>query len=94
MAATSQQYMVAMGGHGTGLADGTKRRAKRLAKMWRLLLKQPCTVLQISKEMKVHWRTTYIDIVDLEIDPLEDGLVLRHLGNGWWRVCDIREPSA
>ena len=75
---------------GCGLAPQTKKRAMRLARMWLLLKAQPCTIVQLARSLDVYWRTVYLDVVDLQIDPLEDGHVLVMIGAGLWSVRDIR----
>jgi hypothetical protein len=86
----SQPSMVAVGGYGSGLAGQTKKRAVRLARMWLLLKERPCTIVQLSRELGVFWTAIYKDVVDLQLDPLEDGMVLTMVGCGLWRVHDIR----
>ena len=90
--ATSQTY-IAAGGHGCGMADGTHKRAVRLARMWLNLKAKPARVKDLAAAMDCHWRTVYIDLMDLTIDPLEDGYVLMMIGAGLFAVRDIRLPT-
>jgi hypothetical protein len=92
MAAASQTY-IAAGGHGCGAADGTHKRAVRLARMWLNLKAKPARVKELAALMDCHWRTVYIDIMDMTIEPLEEGYVLDMIGAGLFAVRDLRQKT-
>jgi hypothetical protein len=86
MAATSQH--IAMGGNGAGPL--VTKRAMRLAKTWLRLKAKPARIKELALDMRCHWRTVYVDVVDLTLEPLEDGYVLVMIGSGLWAVRNIR----
>jgi hypothetical protein len=86
--ATASRHYIAMGGNGS---EFITKRAIRLARMWLSLKVKPARIKELATDMKCHWRTVYCDVVDLQLEPLEDGYVLTMVGAGLWAVRDLRE---
>ena len=80
---------ILMASHGNGMSGVTHKRAVRLARMWQLLKDQPRTVKQLCCEFGVSWQTIYIDLIDLQTDPLEPFHVPTVEGRGLWRIISL-----
>ena len=71
----------------------TTKRAARLARMWLLLKTRSYSVQQLSAEFGVGWQRIYIDLVDLQLSPLEPHWAPMIVSCGQWRVCPIGEEA-